>query len=178
MIEFPKKKYDCIMADPPWSYKNNGNGLNGIAERIYDVMDLDDIKNIPVNDISNENSCLFLWAVTPFLPEALEVMKTWGFKYKTTIYWNKINIGMGYWFRGQVEMCLVGIKGNIKPFRTQIRNIIEEKRTKHSRKPEKIYTIIESIKTIDTKLEMFARITRPGWDSWGNEVEKNLYDYK
>lgn len=177
MKDFPIKKYDCIMADPPWSYKNNGSGLNGIAERQYKVMKLEDIKNLPVSDISNENSCLFLWAVTPFLPEALDVMKSWGFKYKTVIYWDKINMGMGYWFRGQVEMCLVGIRGNIKPFRAQIRNIIEEKRTKHSKKPEKIYNIIESISSIKTKIELFARFHRQGWDVWGDEIEKNLVDY-
>lgn len=175
-MEFPNKQYKCILADPPWQYDNKctgGSYTSGSAAK-YNVMSLDDIKNLPISNISMKDSCLFLWATTPLLPEAFEVMKSWGFKYKTSIYWHKImSLGLGYWFRGQVEICLFGIKGNIKAFRCQKPNFIQSKVMKHSKKPYELYNIIEGIENLNPKIELFARERREGWDSWGNELSND-----
>lgn len=172
MIDFPNNKYKIILSDPPWEYDNKNTGesnLSGSCQK-YTTMPLYKIKSLPVQDISMKDSCLFLWGTTPLLPEALEVMKSWGFKYKTTIYWRKImSLGMGYWFRGQVEVCLLGIKGNIKPFRLQRPNFIQSHARDHSRKPDELYDIIDSL-NLNPKIELFARKRRNGWNSWGNQI--------
>ena len=139
------------------------------ASTKYPTMELKDICEMDIEQISEKNSCLFLWATTPLLPEGFEVMKAWGFKYKTTIYWRKImSLGLGYWFRGQVEPCLFGIKGKIKAFRCQKANFMQSRVRKHSQKPDEMYGLIESL-NLDPKIELFARSGRVGWDVWGNE---------
>jgi len=173
-LKLPDKKYKCILADPPWEYDNkntSGSNSSGACQQ-YSTMSLDDIKNMSVPEISMDNSCLFLWCTTPLLPYGFDVMKSWGFEYKTTIYWRKImSLGMGYWFRGQVEVCLFGIKGKMKPFRCQRPNFIQSKVREHSRKPDDLYYIIESI-GLNPKIELFARRKRKGWDVWGNDIKE------
>jgi len=140
------------------------------ASQKYSTMSLNEIKNIPVQNIADKNSVLFLWATVPLLPEALEVINAWGYKYKTSLFWRKImSLGMGFWFRGQVEILLMGIKGNIKAFRLQRVNFIQSKVRKHSQKPDEFYELIEMI-NLEPKIELFARNKRKGWDSWGNEL--------
>jgi len=176
MSSLPNKKYKCILADPPWSYENKktGGSLNGGAEQQYQTMPLDEICDMEVKRISEKDSCLFLWATTPLLPEGLEVLKSWGFKYKTAIYWRKImSLGMGYWFRGQVELCLLGVRGNLKAFRSQEPNFIETRVRKHSQKPDHLYGIIETL-NLDPKIELFARENREGWDVWGNQIPSTM----
>jgi N6-adenosine-specific RNA methylase IME4 len=171
-MKFPNKRYALILADPPWKYmsSNTGREMKHGANAKYSTMELQDICSLPVDTISEKDSCLFLWATTPMLQEAFEVMKAWGFKYKTSIYWYKeTNGGLGYWFRGAVEVCLVGKKGNFKPFGSQHANFISAKSSKHSKKPDELYTIIESL-NIMTKIELFARDHRHGWDVWGDQI--------
>lgn len=177
-FEYQGKLYDLIYADPPWDYNNKntggsvskGAGNNSGAESKYSTMTTEEIANIPIHKIAKPTCCLFMWAVTPLLPEAFYVMKKWGFTYKTTAYWHKTGrLGMGFWFRGDVEPLLVGIKGNIKAFGLQISNLIKADPREHSRKPDEIYSIIESIGFKD-KIEMFARERRRGWDTFGNET--------
>ena len=179
MIEFPKNKYKIIYADPPWSYnnKNTGGGqmVSGSFNK-YQTMEIEEICNLPIQEISDKNCVLFLWATVPLLPEAFKVMNAWGFTYKTSLFWRKImSLGMGYWFRGQVELLLFGIKGNVKAFRCQKANIIQTKVRKHSRKPDEFYGTIEEISqkfNLNPKIELFSRTKREGWDAWGNEVPK------
>lgn len=103
-----------IYADPPWLYNHAPMGGNNRSiERHYPTMSVDAIKNLKVP--SNKNSVLFLWATSPKLKEALDVMQCWGFEYKTNMVWDKKIIGMGYWFRGQHELLLVGVKGKFSP---------------------------------------------------------------
>ena len=171
-MNFPTKRYQLILADPPWEYenKNTGRTNNSGACKKYATMSVEEIKNLPISDIAMKDSCLFLWATTPLLPEAFEVMKAWGYQYKTAIYWRKImSLGMGFWFRGQVEVCLFGIRGNIKAFRCQKPNFIETKVRNHSQKPDEMYGLIEEL-DINPKIEIFAREKREGWDAWGNQV--------
>ena len=127
------KKYQIIYADPPWRYAFSKDYSDSI-ERHYSTMELEDICNLDIP--SEENSVLFLWATAPKLREALKVMKSWGFEYKTHAIWDKEWIGMGYWFRGQHELLLVGTKGKFSPpKRTElISSIVKQKREGHSKK--------------------------------------------
>jgi N6-adenosine-specific RNA methylase IME4 len=181
-LPFPNKRYKIIYADPPWDYENKSIGAQednygAAAINQYDTMTVDEICHIPVNDISDKDSVLFLWGTTPLLPESLEVMRSWGFKYKTAFYWRKImSLGMGYWFRGQIEFMLIGIKGDIKAFHNQKPNIFQSKADIHSRKPREIRGLIDSIAdqfNLNPKIELFSRDKIEGWDSWGDEVPKD-----
>jgi len=170
------KTYQVIYADPPWSYNNKrtGGSMKSGAISKYPTMSLKDIcdMNIP----SDKNSVLFLWATVPLLPEAFTVMNAWGFKYKTMITWRKImSLGMGFWWRGQCEHLLVGIKGKIKPFRMQEPNFIQAKVERHSQKPELFRELIDrATKTLNGKVELFARKETEGWDVFGNEVNNSI----
>lgn len=167
------EKYDIIYADPPWLY-NFSKTENRKIENKYNTMNLKDICNLDVP--SNDNSILYLWATAPKLLEAIEVMKCWGFEYKTQMIWDKKIIGMGYWFRGQHEILLVGVKGKMKPpqDKKRISSIYSEKKTKHSKKPNYIRDMINIWFPEMKKLEMFAREKYDGWDVFGNEVKETI----
>lgn len=148
------------------------------AESKYSTMMLAEICALPIRDIVSANSVLFLWATTPLKWEAFEVMRAWGFTYKTTIYWRKImSLGMGFWFRGQVEELLVGIRGKVKAFRVQEPNFIQAKMLAHSEKPEEFRRLIERATVqmpSQNRVELFARRRVDGWDAFGNEVEGSI----
>lgn len=167
--QLPTGTYDVIYADPPWKYDFSSTGTRDI-ENNYPTLELFEIKQIQVP--SSPNSVLFLWATAPKLREALEVMEAWGFEYKTHMIWDKQKIGMGYWFRGQHELLLVGTKGMINAPQegARISSVYSEKRTEHSKKPNYFYSLIESYFPHGTYLELFARTTRDKWKSWGNQV--------
>lgn len=138
----------------------------------YPTLSVEEICQLPIDTISEKDSVLFLWATVPLLPEGFEVMKRWGFEYKTSLFWRKImSLGMGFWFRGQVEVLLMGIKGNIKAFRIQKPNIIQSRVREHSQKPDEFIKLIEET-GLNPKIELFARTRRDGWDSWGNEIKE------
>ncbi len=171
------KRYDVIYADPPWHYKNSRppclikkQPQTCGVQHYYDTMRIDEIKNMPIKNIANKNCVLFLWSTTPAIREAFEVVDAWGFKYKTMITWEKTNRDcMGYWFRVCTEHLIIAIKGQIKAFRNMERTCYHEARTKHSKKPEYFYSLIESV-TAGNKIELFARQRRAGWYAWGNEL--------
>lgn len=120
------KKYSIIYADPPWKYNDRMvmKGVHGNirgAESFYNTMTLEDIKALPVKEITEKNAILFLWVTMPFLPQTQEVMESWGFKYKTcgftwikTTKTGKIHTGMGHYTRGNAELCLIGVRGGGK----------------------------------------------------------------
>jgi len=169
-------KYNIIYADPPWKYRNikTGGSMKSGAASKYPIMSVDEISSLPIDKIASKNSALFLWVTCPMQYEGMQVMKTWGYKYKTKIYWRKImSLGMGFWFRGQVEECWLGIKGNVKAFRLQIPNFVQTKALQHSQKPEEVRKIIE-MTGLTPRIELFARQKSAGWDIWGNEVESDI----
>ncbi len=172
------KKYQIIYADPPWRYDFSKDNADKI-EVHYPTMELSDIKNIWLNyeigDV-DENSVLYLWATAPKLLEALDVMKAWGFIYKTQAVWDKGWVGMGYWFRGQHEILLVGTKGKFSPPQPSLResSVFLEKKGKHSKKPDYFRNLISRQFPDKNKLELFARQKTEGWDVWGNEVESDI----
>ena len=170
------KKYQVIYADPPWSYKNKKTGGSMVSGSMakYSTMSLQDICNLSIQDIADKNSVLFLWVTVPLIEEGFEVLNAWGFKYKTMITWRKImSLGMGYWYRGQTEHLLLGVKGKVKAFRIQKPNFIQCKVGKHSQKPQEFRELIE-MTGLNPKIELFAREKTEGWDVWGNEVETNI----
>ena len=143
------------------------------SEAKYSIMSISEIAKLPVGDIADKNSALFLWTTTPMLQDAFYIMNEWGFKYKTAIYWRKImSLGMGFWFRGQVEVCLLGIKGKVKAFRIQKPNFIQAKVGRHSEKPEEMRQLIEET-GLTPRIELFSRKKVDGWDAWGN-VESDI----
>lgn len=139
-------KYKVIYADPAWQYRNvkTGGSMTSGAVNKYPVMSIDDISRLPVQSIADKNAACFLWITTPLLPDGLKVLDAWGFEYKTSLYWHKTGrLGLGYWYRGQVEQCLFGIRGKVPAFRLAKPNIITEKPRKHSQKPDGIRELIE-----------------------------------
>jgi N6-adenosine-specific RNA methylase IME4 len=130
---------------------------------------------MPVAEMAAQDSTLWLWATVPLLPEAFAVMKAWGYRYKTMLTWHKVNgHGMGYWFRGHTEHVLLGVRGDVKAFRSKRRNLIENNVGRHSAKPDQIHEIIEEL-CQPPLLELFARRKRIGWTTWGNAVEGDLF---
>lgn len=134
----PSKKYQIVYADPPWAYENKkvgGNGMSG-AEAQYPTMNIEAIKKLGVKKITDSNAILFLWATSPLLPDALEVMKAWGFQYKSSAVWDKMTVGIGYWFRGQHEFLLVGTRGNVSPPPTTVTHFIGHTQRQTRPQPE------------------------------------------
>ena len=164
----PNKKYNVIYADPPWNEVGGGKIKRG-ADKHYLLMKTNEIKKLPVANIADETGWLFLWVTNNYLKDGLDVMDAWGFKYITNLVWAKNTIGLGYYFRGQHELCLFGKKGQMKPNSRSESTLVNAKKTKHSKKPEEFYKKIEAVCS-GKKIELFARNTRDGWDVWGNEV--------
>ena len=156
----PQGKYSVILADPPWKYDIN---IRGSSDDHYDVMSNEFIEKLKIP--SNDNAVLFMWATAPKLKEAIMVMESWGFTYKTHMVWIKDKIGTGYYFRGQHELLFVGVKGSISIPEEKDRpaSVLTSPRTKHSKKPAEIYDIIERMYPNQKYLELFARNTRKNW---------------
>lgn len=207
MTPLPPGPFPVILADPPWRFKTfsdkgrdrcpdgpktrNQSRQNSPA-RHYETMSLDDIKALPVAASAAKDCVLLMWAVDPMIPEALEVGKAWGFKYKTTgLVWVKerritskrggaftdpneqrFPMGTGYWTRANPELCLLFTRGKPSRVGTGVRKLLIAARREHSRKPDEQYARIEAL-CDGPGLELFARSNgRPGWTAWGNETDK------
>ena len=168
MIAFPDKKYKTIYADPPWREQGGGKIKRG-ADRHYPLMKTKDIKALPVKDIADDDCWLFLWVTNNFLKDGLEVMEEWGFRYVTNFVWTKERFGIGYYFRGHHELCLFGVKGNLKPIKRNVSSVLFGPTTRHSQKPSLARTKIKEM-SYGPRIELFAREETEGWDVWGNEV--------
>ena len=174
------KKYNIIYADPPWRY--NDKGCIGAAEKQYPTMTLEELKNLPVKEIADKDCVLFMWATYPKIQEALDLIKAWGFTYKSIAFqWVKTYkngkdffFGLGRWTRGNTEPCLLAIKGKPKRISAKVGQLIVSPVRKHSTKPyETRDKIIELLGDLP-RVELFARQKVEGWDSWGNEVECDI----
>ena len=190
-----QNKYGAILADPPWSFRNwsgkdviparNSSSTKIPASAHYDTMSFEEIAALPVADMAAEDCALFCWVVWPSLPDALRVIETWGFAYKTCGFcWVKTvrdlpllpddriaKMGLGYWTRANSEVCLIATRGKPKRLNADVRQVIHAPLREHSRKPDETYDRIERL--VDGPyLEMFSRQSRDGWDAWGNETGK------
>jgi N6-adenosine-specific RNA methylase IME4 len=200
-------EYATCMADPPWLERGGGQIKRG-ADRHYPLMKTRDICALPVGDWVAPDAHLYLWVTNNFLPDGLQVMAAWGFRFVTKIDWfkaaikddehfdetmnalagsphaelaalmadDKMQVGLGQYFRGCTESCLFGVRGTL-PYRTrpdgkraQGRTGFHAPREEHSRKPEKMRQMVELVSP-GPYLELFARRPAPGWDVWGNEAK-------
>ena len=179
--QLPDKQYDIIYADPPWDY--GGSRRMPVREKdakypssphhYYPVLSFDALKEIPIQNISNDNCLLFLWVCSPLMPRSIEVAEHWGFDYKTIAFvWDKQIPNAGFYTLSQVEVCLVLKKGKIPQPRgaRNIKQFLSERRTQHSKKPNEVRKRITEMFPEQSKIELFARERFDGWDAWGNEV--------
>lgn len=180
-----RRRYGAILADPPWSFRNwsaKGTGRNAVSH--YDCLDYDALASLPVGDMAADDCVLFLWAVDPLLPKAIDLLRAWGFEYKTVaFYWVKTNkadtagdkffTGLGYWTRANPEQCLLATRGKPSRRARDVRRLIVAPRREHSRKPADVRDRIERL-VAGPYLELFARETKPGWDCWGDQ--SGLFD--
>lgn len=170
--------YKTILADPPWMERGGGKIKRG-ADRHYKLMTTKKIMELPVASIADPAGChLYLWTTNGFIPDAIDVMRSWGWRYVTCVTWAKDRFGLGQYFRGQTEQCLFGVKGNI-PYRigengkrAQGRTLISAPRQEHSKKPEALRQMIEKVSP-GPYVELFARTEAPGWDVWGDQLENS-----
>lgn len=163
-------RYPVLYLDPPWRYEH-AESVSREIENQYPTMSLDDIKSMPINDIAFDDCIMFMWATSPKLAEAFEVLDAWGFSYRTCAVWDKQKIGMGYYFRQQHELLLVAVKGSPTTPSPADRpsSVFSYPRGVHSAKPHEVYEIIEAMYPTLPKLEMFCRTPREGWGVWGNQ---------
>lgn len=173
-------KYNIIYADPPWNYRDKASaGERGAAFK-YPTMSDHDIKNLPIKDIAADDCALFLWITFPKLDIALDVIKAWGFKYKTCAFtWvktNKVNKnslfwGMGNFTRSNAEVCLLATKGKPKRVSAAVHQVVMSPIGKHSKKPDEVRTRIEQLMGNVSRVELFSREIVPGWDALGNDID-------
>ena len=180
LLSFSPACFGTILADPPWRFCNRTGKMAPEHKRLmrYETMSTEEIMELPVARIAKPQSHLYLWVPNALLNEGLEVMKRWGFTYKTNIVWYKTRKdggpdgrGVGFYFRNVTELVLFGVRGSLRtsqPGRRQV-NIVSSRKREHSRKPDELYDIIEGCSP-GPYLEMFARYARPDWVQWGNEL--------
>lgn len=180
-IPFPDRKYTIIYSDPPWNGLgwNNGSGQKCPANH-YEVQDIEWIKSLPVQDICEDNCALFLWVTFPNLPDGLDVIRSWGFRYSTCAFnWVKrckksdgYFVGCGNYTRANSEICLLGTRGHMqkKVVSRSVRQVCDARIMEHSKKPEEIRNRIVELFGNVPRIELFARQRVPGWDAWGNQI--------
>ena len=176
------RRFHTVLADPPWRFQNRTGKVAPEHRRLmrYETMPLGEIAALPVAEIITEPAHLYLWVPNAMIAEALTVMAAWGFSYKAMLVWHKVRKdggsdgrGVGFHFRNVTECVLFGVRGRnartLGPGRRQT-NLIASRKREHSRKPDELYPVIEACSR-GPFLELFARGSRPGWTSWGQEVE-------
>ena len=196
--KLPEKKYQVIYADPPWDYggkmqydkttiKDENVGFEkkiflSSASFKYPTVKLKQLKELDVNSIAADDCILFMWTTGPQMANSIELGEAWGFEYKTVGFvWLKPKragdgyvLGMGYWTRSNVEICLIATKGKPRRKSKTVSQLIFSPREKHSKKPDITRDLIVELMGDLPRLEMFARESTPGWDVWGNEVNSTV----
>jgi N6-adenosine-specific RNA methylase IME4 len=178
------KRFATVLADPPWQFANRSGKMAPEHRRLsrYSTMELDDILALPLSDVAAEMAHLYLWCPNALLPVGIQVLQAWGFAYKSNIVWHKVRKdggsdgrGVGFYFRNVTELLLFGIRGKnartLAPGRRQV-NLLATRKREHSRKPDEQYELIEACSR-GPYLELFARGTREGWMTWGNQADDN-----
>lgn len=188
LLRIAGKKFATILADPPWQFQNRTGKVAPEHRRLnrYGTMNLEAIKALPIANAAADTAHLYLWVPNALLPEGLAVMMAWGFQYKSNIVWHKVRKdggpdgrGVGFYFRNTTELVLFGVKGKnartLAPGRRQV-NILKTQKREHSRKPDEFYNIVEACSP-GAYLELFARGSRPGWTTWGNQADEYVPDW-
>ena len=175
-------KYKLLLGDPPWAYgatKNTNCSLWGVTQNHYSTMSQDDLKKLPVSSITADDSMLFMWATFPNLQQGLDVMKAWGFEYKTVAFvWVKQSktsctpkkYGLGWYTRSNCEIVMLGRKGKFVRNAANVQQVIQTALREHSRKPDEVRTrILKLCGDLTPRIELFPRRTTPTWDAFGND---------
>lgn len=165
------KIYPVIYADPPWQYDYSPTEVRAI-ENHYPTMSLEQIKALPIGNIVSDDAILFMWATSPKLREAFQVLEAWGFEYRSSAIWVKNQLGMGYYFRQQHELLLIATRGSMPAPAPadRPRSVFTSDRTEHSAKPAEFAEFIERMYPTLPRIELFCRSPRHGWDVWGNQA--------
>lgn len=161
-----------VYADPPWRYEHSKTD-NRQIENHYPTLSLQEICDLPVSDIATTDAVLFMWATSPKLHEAMTVVDSWGFTYRTCMVWDKERMGMGYYARQQHELLLIATRGNLpvpEPANRPASVVRIRRDNEHSSKPHEFYDLIERMYPEYAKVELFARNAREGWFAWGNQA--------
>jgi N6-adenosine-specific RNA methylase IME4/ParB-like chromosome segregation protein Spo0J len=167
----PSGKYRVILADPPWSYGNSMPPGTTEPRDHYPTMSLEDICALPVKDMAQDDAVLFLWVTSPLVPESMQVIEAWGFKYKASFVWDKVKHNMGHYNSVRHEFLWICVRGSCQPdVRKLFDSVVVEERTEHSKKPEQFYEIIDTLYPQGKRIELFARAARKGWQRWGFEA--------
>lgn len=175
-IETPAGKYRVIMADPPWQYSDKLIEGYGAAEHHYQTLTPEQLidyehDEVRLTEAFADDSVLFLWATCPMLREALQVMNGWGYDYKAQFVWDKVDHNFGHYNSVRHELLLVGVRGDCQPDKMVLHDsVVTVKRGEHSEKPDEFIGIITKLYTVGPYLELFARVDRDGWTTWGNEA--------
>lgn len=175
-------RFGTVLADPPWRFKNRTGKMAPEHKRLsrYGTMTVEEIKSLPVPEVVADTAHLYLWVPNALLPDGMEVLRAWGFEYKTNLVWHKIRKdggsdgrGVGFYFRNVTELVLFGVRGKncrtLAPGRRQV-NLIPAPKREHSRKPDELYDIIEAC-SWGPYLELFARGKRDNWIGWGDQSD-------
>ena len=165
------RKYKTIMLDPPWDINQKGK-LGAINH--YNLMTLDQIRNLPIPELAADDAHLWLWVPNGLVPEAIQLIKDWGFTYRNSFYWIKPRLGLGVYLRNASETVLFATRGKAPVLFKGQPNWLFAPLQDHSHKPEEMYEVIERVSP-GPYLELFARRHRHGWDSWGNEIDSDIY---
>jgi N6-adenosine-specific RNA methylase IME4 len=189
LIDLPAGPFGVVLADPPWAFKVRSPKGEGRSPK-YRTMNLAAIQAMRVQDVAADDCHLFLWATGPCLPQALDTMAAWGFRYSGMGFtWAKLRraydadqlrftpsiasaffVGLGYTTRKNCEFCLLGRRGNPKRLSASVRELILAPVREHSRKPDEVYRRIEAY-CAGPRLDLFSRERRDGWVGWGDESE-------
>lgn len=177
-MNLPNKKYNIIYADPPWSYRDKAlSGNRGVIFK-YATQSNQWLNDLSIKNIADNDCVLFLWVTMPKLSECFDLIKKWGFEYKTSAFtWVKKNKksdswfwGMGNWTRANSELCLLATKGKPKRLSASVHSVVDTSIEQHSKKPNCVRDRIVELCGDLPRIELFARQKTPGWDVWGNEV--------
>lgn len=173
--DLPAGKYRVIYADPPWQYRDTrqDSAEFGAASAHYPTMNIADLCALPVDEKCLDDAVLYLWVTAPLLYEAHDVIKAWGFEYKSAFVWDKIAHNVGHYVSVRHEHLLICTRGSCVPDSEQLHDsVVSIKRGRHSEKPEFFRELIETMYPYGPRLELFRRGAAPeGWKVWGNQVE-------
>ncbi len=174
-IALPDGIYQIIYADPPWKYTSgdpHGESIqNTILDDHYQSKSIQELCDLPVESMCHDDTVLFMWTTSPLLEEAFDVIRAWGFKYKTSMVWDKVKHNVGHYVSVRHEFLLICTKGSFTPQVKKLHDsVYSEARTIHSKKPEWFRSLIDEIYPVGKRIELFARERADGWDAWGNEA--------
>jgi N6-adenosine-specific RNA methylase IME4 len=164
-------KYKTIYADPPWTFRHRTT--RGAVP--YSTLSVQQLKDMgpQIQDLAATDAHLYMWVTHVHLPDALKIITAWGFRYIQPLFWFKVKMGLGFYYRNFIELLLFSVRGRLRLSRRDLPNYIVEARTKHSQKPKAAYRMIE-IGSPAPRVELFARERRDSWDAWGNEVASDI----